>query len=221
MRKYKILYEDADLFVLYKPSGLAIQNARPSVPDVMSMLRNDLANHHEKNTELYLINRLDQPVEGIFLIARNRYAAEELNRQFRARSGVEKRYRALVYGRPKEPEGRLVHYLKKAGGSNLSLAVPEGTKDAKRCELYYRVIQSYGDKSLLDIQLMTGRHHQIRVQMASAGTPIVGDTKYGKQEEQFQQLSLCSCKISFVHPRTKAPLTFQVEPSFSVPPTAP
>lgn len=219
MKKYRILYEDQDLFVLYKPPGLAVQSARPSVPDVMSQLRGDLLLRGEAVTELHLINRLDQPVEGIFLVARDERAAAELGRQVQDHVHMEKWYRAVVCGKLPQKEGALVDYLVKDSRTNTSCVVSEGTKGAKRSELRYQVLQEWENRSLLEIRLLTGRHHQIRVQLAHAGVPIAGDTKYGKADGDFRQLCLCSFKIAFVHPRTKKPMSFQVEPTFPVPPT--
>lgn len=222
MKKYKILYEDKDLFVICKPPGLAVQSARPSVPDVMSQLTNELRERTGKMPHLHLVNRLDQPVEGIFLIAGNERAAAELSRQVNDHIHMEKWYQALVCGKLPDKEGTLVDYLIKDGRTNMSRVVPEGTKDAKRSELRYRVIQEWEHASLLEIRLLTGRHHQIRVQLAHAGVPIVGDTKYGKADAgSCQQLCLCSFRTRFLHPRTKKSMTFQVEPTFPVPPTAP
>lgn len=222
MRKYKILYEDRDVFVIYKPPGLAVQSARPSVPDVMSQLANELRERTGRQPQLRLVNRLDQPVEGIFLVAANEKAAADLSRQVNDHIHMEKRYRALACGKPSPKEGTLVDYLAKDGRTNMSHVVPAGTKDAKRSELRYKVLQEWEDVSLLEIQLLTGRHHQIRVQLAHAGIPIVGDTKYGSAHEgRYQQLCLCSCKTTFIHPRTKKEMTFEVEPTFPVPPTIP
>jgi len=220
MQKYRILYEDEDLYVIYKPPGLAVQSARPSVPDVMSRLANELRERGIKEPKLYLINRLDQPVEGIFLAAGNERAAAELNRQVQDHMHMEKWYQALVCGKLPQEEGCLVDYLIKDGRTNTSRVVPKGTKDAKRSELQYRVIQEWGNKSLLKIRLLTGRHHQIRVQLAHAGAPIAGDRKYGCAEPGQEQLALCSYKTVFIHPRTKKRMCFQVEPTFPVPPTA-
>lgn len=221
MKKYQILYEDRDLFVLYKPPGLPVQSARPSVPDVMSQLSNDLRDRTGKMPNLHLVNRLDQPVEGIFLVAGNERAAADLSRQVNDHLHMEKWYRALVCGKLPEEEGILVDYLVKDGRTNMSRVVPKGTKDARRSELQYRVLQEWEDRSLLEIRLLTGRHHQIRVQLAHAGTPIVGDAKYGRVDTGgSRQLCLCSFKTTFLHPRTNKPMTFQVEPTFPVPPTA-
>lgn len=219
MKKYRILYEDKDVFVICKPSGLAVQSARPSVPDVMSMLQNELLERGKKDIHPRLVNRLDQPVEGIFLVAGNEKAAADLSRQVQDHIHMKKWYQALVCGKLPQKEGVLVDYLIKDGRTNTSCVVPKGTKDGKRSELHYRVLQEWGDRTLLEIQLLTGRHHQIRVQLAHAGIPIVGDTKYGKADRDSRQLCLCSFKITFLHPRTKKEMTFEVKPTFSIPET--
>lgn len=217
MKKYRILYEDKDVFVIYKPPGLAVQSARPSVPDVMSMLQNELLERGKKDVHPRLVNRLDQPVEGIFLIAGNEKAAAYLSRQVQEHVHMKKWYQALVCGKLPQKEGVLVDYLIKDGRTNTSRVVPEGTREGKRSELRYRVLQEWEDRTLLEIQLLTGRHHQIRVQLAHAGVPIVGDTKYGKLDGDSRQLCLCSSKTTFLHPRTKKEMTFEVKPTFPIP----
>lgn len=228
--KYRILYEDQDLMVIWKAAGVPVQSARASVPDVMSMLRNRQLLKTGKAKTLHPVNRLDQPVEGIFLVALNEKAAAELNRQVQQKSGaasggakdmhMEKVYRALVCGKPPKKEGTLVDYLEKDGRTNMSRVVPKEAGGGKQSELHYEVLEQWEDRALLEIRLMTGRHHQIRVQLAHAGFPIVGDTKYGKPEtcgkDGANRLCLCSCKTTFVHPRTKKVISFWEEPTFLV-----
>ena len=221
MERYKILHEDKDLLVIYKPPGIPVQSAKPSVPDVMSMLCNEFLERGEKKPYLGLVNRLDQPVEGIFLVGKNEKAAADLSRQAGEHTKMEKWYQALVCGSLPQKEGVLVDYLVKDGRTNQSLVVPAGTKGAKQSRLQYELLKTWGDKSLLKIRLFTGRHHQIRVQFAHAGVPIVGDRKYGKSDAGGSRLCLCACKIVFIHPRTRKAMAFQVEPTFPVPPTAP
>jgi 23S rRNA pseudouridine1911/1915/1917 synthase len=217
MRKYEILFEDADLLVICKAPGVAVQSARASVPDVMSLLQNEMLERGEKGVRLHLVNRLDQPVEGILLVAKNEKSAADLGRQVQDHVHMEKWYQALVCGKPAENAGTLVDYLLKDARTNTSKVVPKGTKDAKRSELSYQVIDQWSDpeRTLLKIRLLTGRHHQIRVQLSHAGLPIVGDTKYGNTENE--QLCLCSYQTTFVHPRTKKSMTFEVKPTFPVP----
>lgn len=221
MRKYRILYEDSDLFVLYKPPGLAVQSAKASVPDVMSMLGNELRERGEAGSRLFPVNRLDQPVEGIFLVARNEKAAANLSGQVQDHLRMEKCYQALVYGKPSWEECAFMDYLVKDGRANVSRVVPEGTAGAKRAELCCRVIRKWEECALLEIRLLTGRHHQIRVQLAHAGFPIKGDSKYGKAVAERGQLALCCVRTAFFHPRTEELMNFQVEPTFPVPPTVP
>lgn len=215
---YRILYEDRDLLVIWKPAGLAVQSARPTVPDVMSLLKQAAMEKGEDPRRLHLVNRLDQPVEGIFLAAKNEKSAAELNRQLGDKDRMQKCYRALVCGRMPHTEGTLVDYLLKDSRMNMSRVTDAGTKGSKRCELCYRVLREWERRSLLEIKLLTGRHHQIRVQLAHAGAPVAGDGKYGKAEPG--QLCLCSYKTEFVHPRTGELMSFQEEPTFPVPPTA-
>ncbi len=214
MEKYRILYEDKELFVIWKPSGIAVQSARASVPDVMSMLQNELVGRGDKSPYLGLVNRLDQPVEGIFLVAKNQRAAADLSRQVSDHTHMEKWYQALVCGKLPEKKGTLVDYLQKDGRTNTSRVVPPETKGAKRSELSYEVITEWEDKSLLKIRLRTGRYHQIRVQLAHAGAPIMGDRKYGKADPGCGSLCLCACGTVFVHPVTKERMSFWTEPTF-------
>lgn len=219
MKDYKILYEDKDLWVIFKPAGLAVQSARACVPDLMSRLRNECLAKGEKQPYLGLVNRLDQPVEGILLIAKNQKAAANLSAQVNEHTQMEKYYLALVCGKPSKNEGVLVDYLVHDRRNNLSKVGKKEDADAKYSKLEYQVVEKWDDCALLKIQLFTGRHHQIRVQLAHAGFPILGDVKYGTQKAQ--QLALCSFKTVFLHPRTKEKLSFQVEPNFPIPSKAP
>lgn len=217
MKRYRILYEDKELLVVWKPSGLAVQSARVSEPDVMSILRNDLAERGQTGACLRLVNRLDQPVEGIFLVAKTEQAAADLGRQIRDHVHTEKWYEAAVCGKLPRKKGTLVDNLLKDGRTNSSKVVPAGTKGAKRCELAYEVLEEREDRSFLRIRLLTGRHHQIRVQLAHAGAPIAGDRKYGDAEPGCRQLCLCACELRFVHPKTKKKMDFRAEPTFLTP----
>ena len=224
MERYKILYEDQDVLVIHKYPGLAVQSARSMTPDLVSMLRNRALEQGEAKPYLGLVNRLDQPVEGILLVGKNEKAAAELSRQVSDHIHMEKWYLAIVRGKLPGEKGHLVDYLLKDGKTNMSGVVKEGTKGSKRSELEYEVMWEREDRSLVRVHLLTGRHHQIRVQLAHAGTPIVGDTKYGEgavPEKRGEQLCLCSYRTSFIHPRTKKRMEFQVEPGFAALPITP
>lgn len=212
MKKYKILYDDQDLLVVCKLGGLAVQSARVSTPDLMSLLRNEMLERGEKKPYLGLVNRLDQPVEGIVLIGKNEKAAANLSRQVTDHIHMEKWYQTVVCGKPEQSSATLVDYLLKDGKTNTSKVVKEGTPGSKRSELRYEVLESMGDRTLLQVRLLTGRHHQIRVQLSHAGLPICGDAKYGKAGGQ---LCLCAYKVVFSHPRTGERMEFEVKPSFA------
>lgn len=214
LEKEWILYEDGDILVLHKPSGIAVQNARSSQMDLEHMVLNELAKRTgggRKIPYLGVINRLDQPVEGILVFAKTPAAAAELNRQLQS-GKMDKRYLAVTEGIPHPAEGTLVNYLKKQARTNLSCVTDQTDRDAKRAELSYCVINSVENQALVEIHLKTGRHHQIRVQMAHLGTPLAGDRKYGAVQEDVQ-LSLCANKLRFEHPRTHKKMEFSVFPS--------
>ena len=218
MNDFKILYEDPDLMVVFKPAGMATQSARTTVPDLMSRLQNEMLLRKEK-VSLKLVNRLDQPVEGILLVAKTKEAAADLSRRTEENTHMEKWYRALICGKLPEKEGVLSDYLTEEAGENRSRICAPDTPGAKECRLFYHVLEEGEGWSLVEIRLLTGRKHQIRVQMAHAGAPVMGDRKYGKADAESRRLALCSFKLVFRHPRTKKLLTFQVDPSFAVPPT--
>ncbi len=214
MERYKILYEDEALFVLWKAAGVPVQSARISLPDVMSLLRNALLERGVRDPYLGLVNRLDQPVEGLFLAAKEEAAAADLCRQVKEHIHMEKWYQAVLCGKLSKKKGVLVDYLRKDSRTNTSGVVMAGAKDAKKCELSYEVLREWEDRSLVKIRLLTGRHHQIRVQFAHAGAPVAGDQKYGKAEGGRGQLLLCASELRFRHPRTGESMHFQAEPTF-------
>lgn len=210
----KIIFEDTQILICKKPAGIAVQTARLEQQDMVSLLKNYRA---MKKEEPYIgvVHRLDQPVEGVMVFAKTKEAAAKLSKQISEKQ-ANKYYYAVVCGKPKEKQGNLVDYLKKDGKSNTSSVVTKDTPEAKRAELFYEVLEEKANRSLLRIDLKTGRHHQIRVQLSNMGCPIYGDSKYagvlGESTKSYMPLSLCAYKIVFVHPKTKEKMEFQVEP---------
>ena len=217
-----ILYEDKDILVCHKPAGLAVQNARVGNMDMESLLKNYIAQKVPgKMPYLGIIHRLDQPVEGVLVFALNPKAAADLSRQMTA-GKIKKTYLAVTEGTVKVKSAKLVDWLKKDGRTNSSAVVEGGTSGAKKAILSYEVLETWknkedaqdcGERNLIRIDLDTGRHHQIRVQMAHAGMPLVGDRKYNPDQNSQEPLALCSAKLGFQHPVTKKQLEFQVQPA--------
>lgn len=212
--KDRIIYEDTEVLVCKKAAGIAVQTAKFGQQDMVSLLKNYRAMKKEE-PYIGLVHRLDQPVEGVMVFAKTKQAAANLSGQIREKQ-ANKYYYAVVCGKPKEKQARLVDYLTKDGKNNTSFVVPKETKGAKRAELWYKVLQQKENKSLLCIDLKTGRHHQIRVQLSHMGCPIYGDSKYAgaieAMPETYRPLALCAYKIAFVHPKTKEKMEFQVKP---------
>ncbi len=210
------LYEDDELLVVKKDAGTPVQAGKMRIMDLEGIIKRELYMRNPKGGEPYLgiVHRLDQPVEGVMVFAKNQKAAAALSKQV-TDGTMKKHYLALVCGKPSEKEGTLVDYIQKDGRSNTSKVVPKGTKDAKRSELNYKVLKEDEETALLEIELLTGRHHQIRVQMANAGWPLYGDTKYNPafaKTTGYVQTALCAYKLSFVHPKTEKRMEFTIEP---------
>lgn len=213
----EILMEDEDIVVCRKPPGLAVQSASAGRQDMVSLLKNYRAGKGEV-PEIFVVHRLDQPVEGLIVFAKHKKAASILSRNLQQRQ-VDKYYLAMVEGIPKPSEAELEDYLLRDGKTNCSQVVEAAVPGARIARLSYRVLESYAEgrfgqcRSLLEIHLETGRHHQIRVQMAHAGYPLVGDKKYNPRcEAGYLPIGLCSARLSFGHPSTGERLDFSIKP---------
>ncbi len=217
--RFRILYEDSDILVCVKPAGIASQTKKSGQQDMVSLLCNYL---HEKGEapDIGLVHRLDQPVEGILVFGKHTKSTAALNRQL-TQGGFCKGYMAVTQGEMPAREGKLVDHLKKDGQRNLSVVASKDDPQAKKAELFYEVLQTDAQSSpvqnLVKIRLLTGRHHQIRVQFSHLGTPLAGDTKYGvhKQPRQpdLRGLGLCACELEFAHPVSKKRMRFTIVPS--------
>jgi len=204
----KIIHEDNNSIVVYKPAGLATQTASMGQKDLVSEVKNHLASQN-KRPYAALINRLDQPVKGLVLMAKNEKAASEFSKML-SEGKIGKYYRAVVYGHMKEAEGRLEDFLIKDGRSNTSRVSDRSDPAAKKAILEYKVIGSDEATQTLDIHLITGRHHQIRVQLSNAGCPILGDVKYGTEgskaygrEQNISETELTAYKLILDSPGKK------------------
>ena len=217
MGKPDIIYEDNDIIVCYKPAGIATQTRRIGQQDMESFIRNYRA---AKNEPPYvgIVHRLDQPVEGVMVFAKNQKAAASLSRQIKEHT-TEKYYRAASRGQgvsgaaveDEEAWHTLTDYISFDKRTNTSKITSEKDKLAKKAVLQYRIISNECNKTEFDIKLLTGRHHQIRLQLANIGYPLIGDTKYGHTGGfAMEQLALCSYKIAFDHPATGERMTFEL-----------
>ena len=213
----EILYEDETIVVIRKPAGLATQSAKVGEADVVSELKKYLAENGQKNPYIGVVHRLDQPVEGLLVFAKTKDAAAGLTKQL-SQGTLNKHYYALVCGKPSADEGELVDYLVKE--QSLARVVPEGTPDAKKAVLQYKVIKRMPEGlALLDIHIDTGRFHQIRVQMSNAGMPLLGDMKYGSdasiafsREVGVRFVALYAYHLEFKHPITKKAMSYELQP---------
>lgn len=219
--KTKILHEDASIFVIHKPAGIAVQSARVGQMDCESELRNYLARKGER-PYIGLVHRLDQPVEGVLVIARTKDAAAKLNKQL-ATGSLNKKYLAVVHLEAVEvPEtGDFKDYLVKEGQVARIIGSENhaNNQDAKEARLHYQILQKQNNLALVDIHIETGRFHQIRCQMAYHGLPLLGDVKYGSsvsvelsRELGIRQTALCANRITLEHPFTGKLMEFKVIP---------
>lgn len=202
-----ILYEDNHLIVAIKPQNMPSQADASNDADFLSAVKEYVRIKYNKPGEAYigLVHRLDRPAGGVMVFARTSKAAARLSKQLK--EGVfEKTYNAIVTS-SLPSEGELEHYLLKNSAKNIVRVVPPHTKGSKQALLTYRKLDEKEGNTLLSIQLLTGRPHQIRVQFSAIGAPLLGDRKYGGNENKF--LCLWSKKLRFMHPITQKRLEFE------------
>ena len=230
----KIIYEDVYIIIAHKPAGLATQTAHVGQQDVVSELKNHLAKTGSADAQggrsvavsgqapyLGIVHRLDQPVEGLLVFAKTKETAAKLTKQLSGGT-LNKQYYAVICGKLPEKSGELVDYLVKEGNVG-RIGKPE-EKEAKQAILQYKYVKDLNDEcSLVDIHIETGRFHQIRLQMAHAGCPILGDLKYGTQhsielswKHQVKNVALYAYRIDLHYPVTGKKLSFSIRPEFPV-----
>lgn len=220
--KTKILFEDMNLLVIHKPSGIAVQSARVGQMDVESELRNYLAaDARKRGTSSYigLVHRLDQPVEGLLVVAKTKDAAAKLNKQL-SEGSLNKKYLAVVSVESVQGEefGDFTDYMVKDG--QVAKIVSSNVAEAKEARLHYKLLKKADNIALVDIEIETGRFHQIRCQMAHHGMPLLGDAKYVSSQSAalsqnlgIRNVALCANRIDFKHPVTGKVMGFEVEPA--------
>lgn len=209
----EVLYEDNHLLVVVKPPDIPVQGDISGALDLLTLIKEDIKIRFNKpgNVFLGLVHRLDRPVGGTMVFAKTSKAASRLSEQIRKHE-MGKIYLCVVQGCPEALRGRLVDFLLKDTQLNVVSVVEEGTPQSKQAILDYEVLNQSQGLSLVKVNLMTGRSHQIRVQMANNGTPLFGDTKYGYQGNRNDQLALWSHKLSICHPITKERMLFTSSP---------
>lgn len=213
-----IIFEDKHVIVAQKPPKVPSQSDLTEDVDMLSMLKEHLKNEYPSAKDPYigLIHRLDRPVGGVMVFAKTKESNANLSEQVRTKK-FQKYYYVIVCGKPESEKGELRNYLKKVTSSNMSKVVTKESKAGKEAILEYELIDSinteeYGMLSLLRVDLKTGRHHQIRIQLSHAKLPIWGDNKYNKtfvQMKKWTQIALCAYSLSFYHPKDKKFMTFE------------
>jgi 23S rRNA pseudouridine1911/1915/1917 synthase len=204
--KIDVLYEDNHCLAVNKPSGLLSQGDATGDPSLVSWARDYLKARYGKPGNVYvgLVHRLDRPTSGAVLLARTSKAASRLSDQFRS-GKIKKTYWAIVEGQPEPPEGEWVDFLEKDRRLNQVRLIDEPTREGQTARVHYRVVQCGGGFSKLELRPATGRSHQLRVQLAGRGLPIVGDRKYGaatilEAEDGQRRIALHARELSFTHP---------------------
>ena len=213
-----ILYEDNHLIAVNKRVSDLVQGDRTGDISLDHLVRSYIKEKYHKpgNVFLGVIHRLDRPVSGVVLFARTGKALARMNDQFRDRRTV-KKYWAVVREQPPEEEGHLVHYLVRNRKMNKSFAYTKEVKDSKKAELLYRTVGRSHNYWFLEITLLTGRHHQIRAQLAALGCPIRGDLKYGyPRSDPDGGIHLHARELVFTHPVKKEEVRLVADPPADV-----
>ncbi|SCI30716.1 MULTISPECIES: RluA family pseudouridine synthase [unclassified Romboutsia] len=215
----KVIYEDNHLLVVEKPVNILSQGDDTNDKDMVNLLKNYVKEKYNKpgNVFIGLVHRLDRPVGGVMVFAKTSKAASRLSEQVRNKS-FKKTYRAVIHGAMNKKEDTLKDYLYKNKKTNMVSVVNKNHKDSKNAELNYETLQVKNNFSLVQIDLKTGRPHQIRVQFASRKHPLFGDQRYGQNVNKIgQQIALWSYKIEIDHPTTKEKMEFICEPPKELP----
>lgn len=213
-----IVYEDNHIIVVVKPHNISVQEDESKDIDMLTIIKNYIKERDDKkgNVFLGLVHRLDRPTGGVMVFAKTSKAANRLSEQLKDKK-LKKHYLCVVNGRPQIVQDRLTTYLKKDEKTNTVRIAPQLEEGAKEAILEYSVIETKNKLSLIDVNLITGRSHQIRVQMSKQlNLPIYGDFKYGDKDHA-GNLALWAYELTFVHPTKKENMKFKVCPDFKNP----
>lgn len=198
-----IVYQDERIVVAIKPAGVISTDVRNGMPE---LLRRQL------HTDcIRTVHRLDAPVSGLMVFARSAYAAGELSRQIRE-GEFRKEYLAVLRGTPCAPSGELLDLLGRDRTRRVTYVADAPAKGVQEARLRYEVLAVRDGLSLVRVELLTGRAHQIRVQFASRGLPLAGDRRYGAADDPVSPIALWSAHLAFLHPETGAEMTFDRQP---------
>ena len=207
----EVVYEDNHIIIVNKQSGEIVQGDKTGDRPLSDIVKDYIKEKYQKPGAVFLgvVHRLDRPVSGLVVFARTSKALTRLNKMF-AEGEVHKTYWALVKNAPQKTEDTLTHWLVRNEKQNKSSAYATEKPNAKKAILKYRLIGKSDNYSLLEVQLMTGRHHQIRCQLAAMGCPIKGDLKYGAPRSNPDgSISLQSHRVEFIHPVSKERITVE------------
>ena len=201
----QVIYEDNHIIIVNKSSGEIVQGDKTGDTPLVETVRAYIKEKYNKPGNVFcgLTHRLDRPVSGVVIFAKTGKALERINNMLKNHD-IKKTYWAIVKNPPKQSEGTLVHYLVRNEKQNKSYAYPSEKPNSKRAELNYKVIGKSDNYTLLEVNLITGRHHQIRCQLAAMGCPIKGDLKYGSERSNRDgSISLHARSVEFIHPVSK------------------
>ena len=209
-----VIYEDNHILVVEKPVNVLSQADDTSDKDMVTLLKDYVKIKYNKPGNVYigLVHRLDRPVGGVMVFAKTSKAASRLSDQVRTKT-FKKTYRAVIHKTMNKKEDTLKDYLYKNKKTNMVSVVKKDHKESKDAQLSYKTLASSNGYSMVEIDLKTGRPHQIRVQFASRNHPLYGDQRYGKDVNKVgQQIALWSYSLEIIHPTTKEPMKFTQNP---------